>query len=185
MLWIETNRLLRLLDRCCQIVLRGVVIRPGLVRVGAVGLLVSKQIEVSLGLLQRIRRGGTVWITNGHQQVRQVNMGAIIVRIELHRSVQLLEGALHVPELQICLTELEMRLCISAVDLGGVRILDCSLAVLALCEIFFSAVEVLLLADIRVARTPGQQDEQKRTEKQQTRGTGTAHCISPVKATWK
>src|SRR5215470_3134499 len=110
-------------------------------------------------------------------------MGAIVVGTEFHRPVQFSEGALHVTELQICLAELEMRLRESVVDLCGVRILDRGLAVLALSEIFLPAVKILLLADVRVARTPGQQGEQKRTEKQQARGTRRAHGISPVKST--
>src|SRR5215469_3483196 len=109
-------------------------------------------------------------------------MGTIVVGSEFYGPIQFLESALHVSQLQVRLAQLVVRLCEPAVELRGIRILDRGLAVFRLREVFFSTIKILLLAHVRVARTPSPKRNQKRTDHQQTASTGTAHNVSPKKS---
>ena len=172
--WVVRNALLYLFYGFGNIVLRGVVIGPRLVRFRIVGLLIPQNIEVSLGLLETVRRGTTVGVSCGYQQIGKIGAGAIVIGCEVNTAVEFLKGAGPVSQFEVGLAKLIMCLGKAGVDLDGIAILDFRLAVFALGEIFFAAVEVLLLAHVRITGTTERRDE-KRTSQKQTHGNETTH----------
>ena len=157
-----------------EIVLRSVVVRPGFVSFGIVGLLVAEHVQLGLGLLQIFLDRGAVGVVRRDQNVGEVGASAIVVGSEFDRAGQLLEGAVRVAQFQIRLTQLVMRLSKARVDLNGVGILNCRFTILAGGEIFLAAVEVLLLANVRIAGARGKQGDQ-RAAQQHAHSQGATH----------
>ena len=160
--WVVRNALLHLFYGVGNIVLGGVVIGPCLVRFRVVGLLVPQNIEVSLGLLETVRRGTTVGVSCGNQHVGKIGVRAIVIGGEVNTAVEFLKGVGAVSHLEIGLAKLIMCLGEAGVDLDGIAILDFRLAVLALGKIFFAAVEVFLLAHVGITGTADKRNKQKR-----------------------
>ena len=102
-----------------------------------------------------------VGIEHRDQQVGEIGAGAVIIGSKFNGAVQFLKCATGVAQLEKGLAELVVGLGKAGVNLNGVGILNYRFAVLALGEIALAALKILLLAHIGIARTAGEESENR------------------------
>jgi hypothetical protein len=78
---------------------------------------------------------------------------------QLDAALQFLESAVRLAETKVGQAEAIVSIRKTPIHLDGIAVLDGRLAVLALLEVALSALEILLLANVGIARASGEPDE--------------------------
>ncbi len=172
---VEFYSLVHLLQGSGNIVLRSVVVGPGLMGFRGVGQFLAENVEMSLRLLEIFRHRAAVRVPHRDQEVRHVGVGTVVRRIEFNGAVQFLEGAVGIAEFEVGLRELGMRLGEAGIDLNGIGVLNGRFAVLARSEVFFAAIEIFLLADVGITGAACKRHGHQSTSQQQTDRNGATH----------
>src|ERR1700739_4223233 len=113
-----------------------------------------------------------------NQQVRQIPLRLIIVGSQVHRSRKLRVRLVVLLQLQVDFAQLVMRLGKARIHLQGIGILNGRFPQLALIAVPVAALQKLLLAHIRIARTPGKHAGDKNPNHYQAERNRTAHVFS-------
>ena len=101
-------------------------------------------------------------------------MGFVITWLQLQGSIEFAVGMLPIPQLKQSFGQLVVGRGKRAVYLGGVAELDGSFAVLTLGKVTLSALQVFLLAHVRIARAASHKSGQK-TQGDQCTKNGVLH----------
>ena len=149
---IQLQRLLQVRQRGRGVIHASVVVGPRDVDVGVVGLLIHEQIEMLLGVIE---------LTTEDQQIGHVKVRGILVGLELDGGRQFLIGGRPLLQLHRCQRHLVVGVGETRINLNGVLELNLRFPVLAFVEEALAALQVLLLADVRIPRAARQQRRQQ------------------------
>src|SRR2546427_5406660 len=122
---------------------------------------------------------GLLEVASRDQQIGDVNVGLIVLRLKLEGAAQFLVGTGPFLQLEVSLGQLVVSVSKARIHLSGVAELDGCFAILALFEVALSALEVFLLAHIGITGTAGEQGGDQSQGKNQTEYRRMPHCKSP------
>src|SRR5580704_16516540 len=137
---------------------------------GVIGIFLKKQIDVFLGLFG---------LTVGNQQVRNVNVGLIVVRLQFESAAEFLVGVQPVLQFEVGLSQLIMTFGIARIDLYRIAKLNGGFLVLAFRKIALSTFKILLLAHIRVTVASGKKSGDQGQDQDQTQFGKMPHANLP------
>src|SRR5579864_403814 len=111
----------------------------------------------------------TAWLPAGDQEIRDLRVGLVVIRLKLQCAVELRIGVLPVLQLEVGFGQLIVSGRELRIHFNGVAILNDGFTVLAFCEVSLATLVIFLFAYVRVARTTGQKGGQTSDHHDQTK----------------